>query len=160
MKFEKLFSPKSIVIIGVSRNPNKVGHLVLKNLIDQGYKHKVFGINNKFEGKILGKQVFNSLSKITEKIDLVVLAVPADISISYLDEINKRGIKNVVIYSAGFKETGTLGLKKEKTLIKKAKEYEMNILGPNCLGYIATENNINLTFLKQSCPKGNIAFVS
>jgi len=91
--------------------------------------------------------------KIQTGIDLIVLAVPADVTVSYLDEINARGIKNIVIYSAGFKETGTLGLKREKTLIKKAKEYEMNILGPNCLGYIATENNINLTFLKQSCPK-------
>ena len=160
MKFDKLFSPESIAIIGVSRNPSKVGYLVLKNLIDQGYKHKVFGVNNKFEGKILGKQVFNSLSKIQTGIDLIVLAVPADVTISYLDEINVHNIKNIVIYSAGFKETGTLGLKREKTLIKKAKEYKMNILGPNCLGYIATENNINLTFLKQSCPKGNIAFIS
>ena len=65
MRFDKLFSPKSIAIIGVSRNPNKVGYLVLKNLIDQGYKGKIFGVNNKFEGKILGRQIYNSLLKIT-----------------------------------------------------------------------------------------------
>lgn len=159
----QLFNPSSIVVVGASREPKKVGHLVVRNLLAQGYDKKIYLVNNKFRGKILGKVSYSSLAdviKIDSKIDLIVLAVPADVALIYLDQMNKFGIKNAVIFAAGFKEVGGEGQKREMELLKKAKDYAINILGPNCLGYVNTSSNINLTFLKTVCPKGNIGFVS
>lgn len=160
MDLKTIFEPSSIAIVGVSHEPQKVGHLVAKNLLDQGYKGEVYFINNKFKGTILGKKVFNSLSSIKKQIDLVVLAVPADVALSYLDEMVKLDIHNAVVYAAGFKEIGESGMKREQQLIEKAKKNEITLLGPNCIGYVNTKNNINLTFLKNIVPSGNIGFIS
>lgn len=166
MDLSKLFNPESIAIVGVSREPKKVGHLVAKNLLAQGYKGKIYFINNKYKGKILGKTVYSSLTDAfcdtsqVSQATVVVLAVPADIALIYLDEMNKLGIKNAVIFAAGFKEIGELGVKREELLLDKARKYGINILGPNCLGFVNTKMGANLTFLKHICPKGNIGFVS
>lgn len=160
MDLQKLFNPTSIAIVGVSHEPKKVGHLVAKNLLDQGYKGDMYFINNTFKGSILGKKVYTSLSLVKKSIDLVVLAVPADISLLYLDEMAKLGIYYAVIYAAGFKEIGNEGLKREEKLIEKAKKYNITLLGPNCIGYTNTKHNINLTFLKHIVPSGNIGFIS
>lgn len=163
MDISKLFNPDSIAIVGVSHEPHKVGHLVAKNLLSQGYKGKIYFVNNKYKGKILGKTVYSSLSdamKHTSEVSLAVLAVPADVALIYLDEMKKIGIKNAVIFAAGFKEIGKLGVKREELLMDKANKNGINILGPNCIGYVNTAGKVNLTFLKQICPKGNIGFVS
>lgn len=160
MDLNKLFKPTSIAIVGVSHEPKKVGHLVAKNLLAQGYKGDLFFVNNKYKGKILGKTVYPSLSDVPCTTYEVVLAVPADVALSYLDEMKKLDIHNAIIFAAGFKEIGKDGLKREKKLINKAHENNITILGPNCLGYVNTIQNINLTFLKHICPKGNIGFVS
>ncbi len=159
MDLQKLFKPSSIVIVGVSRESKKVGHLVAKNLIDQGYTGKIFFINPKAK-KILGKKVYANFSEINETIDLAVLALPADISLLYLDQLHDLGVKNIILFAAGFKETGEEGKKKEEVLKKKVSDYGMNILGPNCIGFINTEKKINTTFLKHVCPTGNIGFIS
>ncbi|MDO8609943.1 MAG: acetate--CoA ligase family protein [bacterium] len=163
MELQKLFNPKSIAIVGVSHDEKKVGHLVAKNLIDQGYKGEMFFINNSFKGEILGKKVYQSLAEVrqlTDAVDLVVLAVPADISLLYLDEMKKLDIHYAVIYAAGFKEIGKEGFKREETLINKAKEYQITLLGPNCLGYVNTDKGVNVTFLKHVAPKGNIGLIT
>ncbi len=160
MNLEKIFNPSSIAIVGVSTEEQKVGHLVAKNLIAQGFEGEMYFINNKFEGEIFGKKVYKSLSEIKKPIDLVVLAVPAYVSLVLLDEVYQCGIKNVVIYAAGFKEMGEVGQENERLLLQKAKKYDLNILGPNCIGYVNTTKNINVTFLKHICPSGNIGFIS
>lgn len=107
------FSPKSIAIVGASNNPFKLGNLVVKNLLNQGFKGEIFLVNKK-GGEVLGRKVYESLSQIKKPIDLVVLSIPVDGVIEILDEIGKLGIKNLLIFAAGFKEVGEEGLKKEK----------------------------------------------
>jgi len=153
------FSPSSIAIVGASSNPLKVGHLVLKNLLEQGYKGQIFLVN-KNGGEILGRKVYLSLSEIGKKIDLVVLAIPADQVLSIIDEVGALSIKNLLVFAAGFKETGEEGKKKEDILKTKVEKYEINLLGPNCVGFINTKDNINLTFLKGKAKKGNIGIIS
>jgi len=160
MDLNKIFNPSSIAVIGVSHEEQKVGHLVAKNLIAQGFKGEMYFINNKFKGEIFGKKIYKTLSEIKKPIDLVVLAVPAQVSLALLDEVYQCGIKNVVIFAAGFKEMGESGQKNEKLLLEKAKKYGLNILGPNCIGYVNTTKKINVTFLKHTCPSGNIGFIS
>lgn len=153
------FSPKSIAIVGASKSPFKLGNLVVKNLLNQGFKGEIFLVNKK-GGDILGRKVYENLSQIKKQIDLVVLAIPADGVIEILDEIGKLGIKNLLIFAAGFKEVGEEGLKKEKLLIEKSNQYGFNILGPNCVGFVNTRENINLTFLRGKVKKGNIGIIS
>lgn len=160
MNISSLFNPTSIAIVGASHEKHKIGYLVAKNLIGQGYKGKIFLINNKFRGKILGKKVYPSLTSVKDKIDLVVFAIPALILLPLIDEAARLRIKNAVVYAAGFRETGEEGAALEKTLKERAAAHKMNILGPNCIGYVATYNSINLTFLKNTVPSGNIGFIS
>ncbi len=154
------FSPKSIAIVGVSHEERKVGYLVAKNLIDQGYGGEIYLINNKFEGEILGKKVYKNLGEIGKTVDFIVLAIPAAPAVSYMDEMKKFNVHNAVIYAAGFKETNEEGGKLEEELLRKAKEYGITFLGPNCLGFVNTKERINLTFLKTVCPSGDIGFIS
>lgn len=154
-----LLNPNSIAIIGVSHEPQKVGHIVAKNIMDQGYKGELYFINPHLD-RVLNKTVYKSIVDIDAPIDLVIHAVPSEIALNSLQEISQLGIKNVVIYAAGFRETGDDGKKREELLIAKAKEYDLCILGPNCLGFINTSRHINATFLKHSSPKGNISVVS
>ena len=155
----KIFNPSSIAIVGVSTETYKVGHLVAKNLIAQGYKGDIYFVNKK-GGELFGKPVYRSLKDIKKPVDLVVLAMSVDIVLNLVDEINNLGIKNILIYAAGFKEVGGEGIEKERELFEKAQKYKMNILGPNCVGYINTEKNINLTFLRNKAPAGNIGVIS
>ena len=95
---DSFFNPKSIVIVGVSHEKNKVGHLVAKNLISQNYSGKMYFVNHKFDGKILGQTVYKSLDEVMKMekiIDLVVLAVPSVIAVAYLGELKKYQIKKL-----------------------------------------------------------------
>jgi len=160
MDLQKFFNPSSIAVVGVSHEKHKVGYLAAENLIDQGYKGEIYFVNNKFKGEILGKKVYSSLKEIDKPIGLVVLAVPAAIAVYLFDEVHDLGIKNIVLYAAGFKETGKEGQVLEKLLDEKIKKYNLNILGPNCIGYVNTTKGVNVTFLKDVCPAGNIGFIS
>lgn len=159
MDLQSFFNPASIAIIGVSQDVKKVGYLVAKCLLDQGYKGEVFFINPKFT-ELLGKQVYPSLKAIGKPVDLVVLAVPGDIALKMLDEIKEIGSKNVVLFAAGFKETSEQGALKEDILTDKIKRYGFTLLGPNCIGFVSTKTGTNVTFLKHSAPIGNIGCIS
>lgn len=159
MELSSFFNPSSIAIIGVSDNPKKVGYLVAKNCIDQGFKGRLYFVNPKHE-QLLGRKVYKSVKDIGQPVDLAVLALPADVSLTLIDDLGELGIKNVLLYAAGFKETSEEGRQKELLLIEKAKKYGMRILGPNCIGFVNTLTGVNLTFLKYPAPKGNIGFIS
>lgn len=153
------FSPKSVSIIGASRTPGKVGYVILKNLIDSGFKGEIYPINPSAK-TILKKKCYKSISEVPETPDLVVISIPANPAVEVLNEIGEKGVKNIVIISAGFKETGAEGQKLEKQLEEISKKYEINLLGPNCLGFVNNEKLVNATFGKVSSPDGNISFIS
>ncbi len=155
LRLQSFFNPKSIAVVGASEKKNKVGYLVVKNLLQQGYKGKIYLVN-KHKGKIFNKNFINYLPDV----EMVVFAIPADGIFEYLEEMGKKNIKNAVIFSAGFKEMGEMGKQKEDRLRLLAKENNISLLGPNCIGYINTNRAVNLTFLKTTAPKGNIGFIS
>lgn len=159
MDIQTFFNPDSIAIIGVSHDRKKVGYLVASNMIEQGYEGKLYFVNPK-GGSILGKHVHTSLEEIHSEVDLAVLAVPADVAVNYLDDLHRKGIKNVVLFAAGFKENGESGMGREHALVERCAKYNITLLGPNCLGYVNTAKNINTTFLKHTVPAGNIGFIS
>jgi len=118
MSLEKFFNPKSVCIIGASREKNKIGYTILKNFVD-GFKGKIYPVNPKAK-KILGLKCYKSVSEIKNKVDLGVVCVPAKIVPFVLEECGKKKIKNVIIITAGFKEVGNFKLENEiKKIIKK-----------------------------------------
>jgi len=159
MELQSFFNPTSVAVVGVSQDVKKVGYLVAKSLLDQGYKGEIFFINPKFT-ELLGKQVIPSLKAIGKPVDLVVLAVPGDVALKMFDEIKEIGSRNIVLFAAGFKETSEQGALKEEILMQKIKKYELTLLGPNCIGFVSTKSGTNVTFLKYPAPVGNIGCIS
>ncbi len=155
----KLFNPKSVAIVGASRNSTKVGAIVLRNIIDSGYKGKIFLINPKAE-LINELKSYPNVNSLPEVVDLAILAIPADQSMLAIEELGKKDVKNVVVFAAGFKEIGDVGNKMEQQLIEISQKYGINLLGPNCLGFVNNTFGINATFGQTVTEKGNVRFIS
>ncbi len=153
------FNPKSIAVIGASAKKEKLGYAILKNILDGGYKGKVYPVNLKSK-KILGLRVYPSVLEIKNKIDLAVIIVPSKAVNFVLEECGKEKIKNIIIISAGFKEIGGEGAVLEKEMAEIAKKYNMKIIGPNCLGILDSVNNLNASFADGMIKKGLIGFIS
>ena len=159
MLLRKLFNPKSVAIVGASTHEGKIGHILVKNLLTYDYPGKIFPINPK-ASEILGLKAYSNLKNIPERVDLAIIAVkPVDV----LESIKICGEKNIeaaIVISAGFKETGAKGAKLEQELKKLAKENEVRILGPNCLGLIDTHSKLNASFATGMPEQGKIGFFS
>lgn len=155
---DKLFNPRSIAIVGASEEEGKVGNVIAKNILELGYKGKVFLVNPN-HGELFGQKAYATLNSIHEDVDLAIIAVPAKI----VNEVvygSSAHIKNFVIISAGFAEINAEGKKREKELLQMAEEHDLNILGPNCLGFIVPRLKLNASFAGGMPEDGNIALVS
>jgi acetyl coenzyme A synthetase (ADP forming)-like protein len=152
-----VFKPQSIAVVGASTKAGSVGNDVVKNLAQQGYVGKVYPVNPKAE-ELYGLKCYASLSAINEKVDLMVIVVPAAAVPAVLEEGGKLGIKGAVIISAGFKEMGNHDL--ENSLIEICTRYDIAMVGPNCLGVINPELRMNASFASILPEAGNVAFVS
>jgi acetyltransferase len=153
------FSPNSIAVIGASQNPQKVGHAILNNLLRFGFKGKIYPINPSSK-EILGLKTYSALTQVKEEIGLVVIVIPALRVPGTLVECGKAGVKAAVIISAGFKESGSEGMRLEEEIKGVAKENHIRVLGPNCLGVINTAHHLNATFAAGMLPEGRMSFFS
>lgn len=156
---KKLFDPKSIAVIGASRQEGKVGHSVLKNLLQYGYPGKIYPINPKAE-EILGIRTYATIFAVEGEIDLAVVAIPSQFAPSIIKDCVNRKIDVVIIISAGFKEFGKQGSQLERELVETIKNSSIRVLGPNCLGIIDTASSLNASFAAGMPSRGNIAFFS
>jgi acetyltransferase len=158
MDLEKLFNPKSIAIVGATDEDGKVGTAVCNNILNLGYEGKVFLVNPKHE-KLFQHECYPNLEAIREPIDLAIIVIPA----KFVSQVIQGGgelVKNFVIISAGFSETSEEGKKFEQEILEIAKEKDLNILGPNCLGFIVPKLKLNASFGGGIPKPGNISFVS
>ncbi len=153
---KKLFYPRRVAVVGASRHPGKVGHGILKNLV-RDFEGDVVPINPKAD-EILGLKCYPSLSDAPDPVDLAVVAVPAPIVPSIVEEAGEKGVPYCIVISAGFSEAGNEDLEKE--LVETARKHEVRIVGPNCLGVINTENGLNASFAAESPPGDGIAFIT
>lgn len=159
MSLQNFFCPDSVAVIGAAREEKKVGRIIFDNIINSGYKGKLFPVNLKAD-KIHGIKCYHSVLDIPGDLDLAIIVIPAQFVLQVLEECSKKNTKWAIVISAGFKETGIEGAKRERQLIEKAKDYGIRILGPNCLGIIDTECPINATFSPHMPPGGKIGFIS
>ncbi len=157
---KNFFRPKSIAVIGVSRNPNKVGHVLLKNIIDAKYSGEIYAVNNKAD-KVLGYKAYKSVLEINKKIDLAIISIPAEFVLQIVKECNKKKIKDLLIVTAGFSEVGNK--KAEEELRNFILKNNMRLCGVNCLGILDTHNNFDSLFLPRDRltrpSPGGISFV-
>ena len=155
---QKFFTPRSIAVIGVSSNPDKVGHVIYSHVLK---KFKSYAVNNKRK-KILGKKTYLSVLDIKDNIDLGIIAVPAKFVLETVEQCGKKGIKHLIIVTSGFKEIGNERLEHE--LHKILDKYKIKCIGPNCLGSFDAHSGLDTLFLptkKLTRPKpGSISFIS
>ncbi|HNT73935.1 MAG TPA: acetate--CoA ligase [Anaerolineae bacterium] len=156
---ETFFSPKSVAVIGASRDPEKLGYSVLNNIIQAGFPGKIYPINPKSD-EILGLKAYPSVTDVPGKIDLAVIVIPARFVLAAVEECGKKKIPSVVVISAGFREAGREGLEQELQLVALAQKHHIRLIGPNCLGIINTHSPLNATFAAGMPQSGPISFMS
>ncbi|HQI27930.1 MAG TPA: CoA-binding protein, partial [Sedimentisphaerales bacterium] len=159
MSLQTFFNPKSVAIVGASRQKGKVGYEILANLVAGGYAGKIYPINPKAE-EIDGLKVYPDLASIGETPDLVIVIVPAQYVAGVLEECSKVRVKSVIIITAGFKEVGPEGKKLEEEIIQIARRSGIRFIGPNCLGLISPSHKLNASFGGDLPVPGGIAYIS
>jgi acetyltransferase len=158
MDLKNFFNPQSIAIVGASAEEGKVGNAITKNILNLGYKGKVFLVNPKHQ-ELFNKKCYSSLSAIKEKVELAIIVIPAKFVLNEIEN-NAEKIKNFVIISAGFSEIGIKGKEEEKKILALAEKNKLNILGPNCLGFIVPSLKLNASFAGGMPQSGGISFIS
>lgn len=153
-----VFDPKTIALIGASDRTGSVGRLLLTNLLSSKDR-KIFPVNPR-RSTLLNRACYPDIRGIPEHVDLAVIAIPAEGVPDVVEQCGRAGVDGAVIISAGFKETGAGGLLRERRISDIRQRYGMRILGPNCLGFIRPDVGLNTTFIENTPPPGNIAFIS
>lgn len=159
MNLEALFSPRSIAVIGASTKPGSVGNSLTENLLHYGYTGKIYPINPKTE-TLFDLPCFKSITDITGEVDLAIIIIPAVAVPQALREVGEKEVRAAIIISSGFKETGAEGSALENEIREISEEYNIALLGPNCLGFIHPKLGLNASFAKGMPDTGNIAFFS
>lgn len=154
-----IFKPQSIAVIGASEDEKKIGHVVFRNLVNQGFEGKVYPVNPK-RNEILGIKCYSSVKEIPDKVDLAIVVIPARGVPSVIKECAEAKIKGLVVITAGFKEIGGEGIQLEHEIAELVKRYGIRMVGPNCLGVINTINKMNATFASDLPPPGRVSFFS
>ncbi len=159
MSLKNFFNPKSVAIVGASRQKGKVGYEILSNMISAGYQGKIFPVNPKADS-IEGLKCYPDLESIGEVPELVIIIVPAKIVPTIMRECAKVKVKSVIIITAGFKEVGKEGRQLEEQVVQIAQQAGIRFIGPNCLGVIAPANKLNASFGGELPIAGGIGYLS
>jgi acetate---CoA ligase (ADP-forming) len=158
---DALFAPKSIAVIGASNRQGSVGRAVFTNILLNEYTGTVYPVNPK-DRSISGVRSYSSVQDLPESVDTAVVVVPAAAVPAVTEDCGKKGVKSLIVISAGFKEVGQDGAELERQVFSLAQKYSMRMVGPNCLGTINTDPSIrlNASFASQMPVEGSIAFAS
>ena len=152
-----IFNPHSVAVIGASDNPLKWGNWISKSLLESTWEGKVYLVNAK--GSIVcGKETYRTISDIGEPVDLALIGIPAKFVPDAIRACVKKGIKGIIIITAGFAETGEEGKKLEKELLETARMGGSRIVGPNCAGIYNSAVGLNATIV--SFLRGPLTLIS
>ncbi len=155
-----LFYPKSAAVIGASSATGKLGHMVLANLVQWGFRGPIYPVNPS-ETSILGLKAYSSLDAIPESVELAVLAVPGRAVVEVMEQAAARGVRAAVIVSAGFSETDSAEGKAAETRIRQlANDAGMAVIGPNCQGVLSSRGRVSAWFGPLPERHGKALFVS
>ena len=158
---DRIFKPKSIAVIGATPRRGTIGRQLLQNIIEYGFNGMVFPVNPQHE-YISSMKCYPSVLSIPDPVDLAIIVVPKEHVLGVADECGKKGVAGLVIISAGFKEVGGEGIKREEALEALRRKYGFRVVGPNCMGIVNTdpEVHMNATFAPLEPVEGSLAFMS
>ncbi len=156
---DHLFSPKAIAVFGASESVNSVGGRVFDNLREAGFAGSIYAINPKHK-RLYDQPCYPSISAIGKPVDLVVIATPAATVSEIIHACGEHGVRAAIIISAGFNDSDSRSSALKKTLLETARQYQLRILGPNCLGLIRPVMGINASFSKNTAEPGQLALIS
>ncbi|MGE3174312.1 MAG: acetate--CoA ligase family protein [Planctomycetota bacterium] len=156
-----LFRPRSVAVVGASRRPGSIGRQVVENLIRGGFQGPVYPVNQRAE-VVLSVPAFRSVASIPGPVDLAVLVVPPDAVLKVAAECGRKGVRGLVVITAGFREIGGEGALREDKLRAIAARHGMRIVGPNCMGIVNTEAayRLDASFSATLPSPGAVAMVS
>jgi acetate---CoA ligase (ADP-forming) len=159
---DRIFYPKSIVIVGLSTKANNIPRLVLENCLRWGYGGRVFGVNPRFEEPyVSGVRMYRDIEELPEIPDLAVCLIPARFIPESVEKCGKLGITRMAILSGGFSEFGEEGKKLSELVLTTARKYGVRLMGPNCLSVANTANGLCIPFIPIHPPaKGGMSMIS
>jgi acetyltransferase len=143
LALDPIFSPSSIAIVGASRHRGKIGYEILRNLIVNEYQGTLYPVNPNARS-VHGIRAYPSVLQIPDPVDLAIVAVPADRALEAAEECGQKGVKGLVVITAGFREIGGSGIDREERLLEICRQYGMTMVGPNCMGVINTHPDIRM----------------
>jgi acyl-CoA synthetase (NDP forming) len=158
---EPLFRPRSIAVIGASRTPGTVGYEIIDNLLLEGFTGAIYPVNPNAHA-VHSIAAYRSIADVPGDVDLAVISVPKELSLEAAKQCGEKGVRVLVVITAGFKEVGPAGRAREQELLAVAQQYGMRMVGPNCLGVLSTAADIrmNATFAPIMPPAGPVSFMS
>lgn len=154
---ERFFNPNSVAIVGASRNPDKIGYELVRNLKEGGFNGLIYPVNPGAQ-RILGFKCYKSILDIPDEVDIAVLAIPAKYTPEAAEECGKKGVKGIIVIASGFSEVGNNDL--EEQLAKVVRKYGMRLLGPNVVGLMNNNIRMNASFAPYLPYPGKIGMVS
>ena len=155
----RFFTPQSVAIVGASEREESVGYRLLLNMQEAGFSGGLYPVNHKRE-QILGLKAYPNLLAIPEAIDLVVIATPAPTVPSVMQQCGDKGVRSVIIITAGFGELGDEGKRLQQEVLDIAHRYQIRFVGPNCLGVARPSGFLNATFGDGLIKDGSLALLS
>lgn len=160
-EIERIFYPGSIAVVGTNKVKGTVPCDIFENILKDDYQGIIYPVNPK-ERSICGLKVYKYVIDIEDKVDLAVIVYPGSVCHMAVEQCGQKGIKSMIIISAGFRETGAAGMEREKKVKELADKYGISFIGPNCLGVINTDPAVrmNASFARKMPDEGNIAFIS
>lgn len=158
---ESIFSPDSVAVIGASTTPGKVGHDIFANILRGGFQGTLYPVNPGARS-VLSVKAYPSIKDIPESVDMAILILPPQFALKAVEESVEKGVKGIVIVSAGFREVGGEGRKIEDRIVSLCREQGVRVVGPNCLGVInpLPSVRLNASFSTRMPKPGNISFIS
>jgi len=158
---DRLIAPRSVAVVGASPRPGSVAGEILRNLVRCRFGGEIFPVNPKHQ-EIDGLPCAPSVSALRKPVDLAVLAINREIVLDAVAECGEKGIRNLIVITAGFKESGEEGVRREARLRDLISQYDLNLVGPNCMGMINSRPDVllNASFSRWFPSGGQIAFVS
>ena len=156
---DAVFSARNIAVIGASDRPRSLGATVFANLREGGFSGELFAVNPRHD-EVQGGKSWPDITAVEAPIDLAIIATPAAVVPDVLHQCGEQGVKCAVVLSAGFGELGGAGKKLEERMAEAAREHDLRVIGPNCLGIMRPSRGINATFSRSIAKPGNLALVS
>jgi acetate---CoA ligase (ADP-forming) len=158
---DPIFQPRSIAVIGASRTPGTVGYEIIHNLLAEGFSGAVYPVNPKATS-VHSVPAYPSVEAVPGAVDLAIVTVPKERVLEVVETCGRKGVRAVVVITAGFKEVGGAGVERERELLDLVQRHGMRMIGPNCLGVVSTASDVrmNATFAPIMPPPGPVSFMS